>query len=197
MKHLYLVRHGQTLFNEKKRVQGWCDSPLTEEGIAQIQAAGRVLNELGVKPDYCCSSDFERAWRSLELLADQPYDKFPELREMNFGMFEGEPEYLNPPYEEYETYFFNRGGEKASQVRERSFRKLTEIMRDPDHNTVLAVGHAGMILSFLEAIQADTEKIMSQCEMDNGSIFCLDFDPETDQFSFVDLINPAKRHSTE
>lgn len=29
MKTLYLVRHGQTLFNARHKIQGWCDSPLT------------------------------------------------------------------------------------------------------------------------------------------------------------------------
>ncbi|WP_410958558.1 histidine phosphatase family protein, partial [Salmonella sp. LS2020043sal] len=26
-KTLYLMRHGQTLFNVQERIQGWCDSP--------------------------------------------------------------------------------------------------------------------------------------------------------------------------
>ena len=26
-KDLYLMRHGQTLFNVRRRIQGWCDSP--------------------------------------------------------------------------------------------------------------------------------------------------------------------------
>lgn len=30
---LYLVRHGQTLFNRKKMISGWTDSPLTELGV--------------------------------------------------------------------------------------------------------------------------------------------------------------------
>lgn len=34
-KKLYLMRHGQTLFNCQNKIQGWCDSPLTEEGIRQ------------------------------------------------------------------------------------------------------------------------------------------------------------------
>lgn len=34
---IYLVRHGQTLFNQQKKVQGWCDSPLTQEGIQQAK----------------------------------------------------------------------------------------------------------------------------------------------------------------
>ncbi|WP_165437759.1 histidine phosphatase family protein, partial [Streptococcus ruminantium] len=32
-KTIYLMRHGETLFNTQKRVQGWSDSPLTEKGI--------------------------------------------------------------------------------------------------------------------------------------------------------------------
>lgn len=29
VKKLYLMRHGQTLFNLQNKIQGWCDSPLT------------------------------------------------------------------------------------------------------------------------------------------------------------------------
>ena len=32
MTRFYLMRHGQTLFNTLNRIQGWCDSPLTEKG---------------------------------------------------------------------------------------------------------------------------------------------------------------------
>ena len=39
MKHLYLLRHGETLFNLRHKIQGWCDSPLTEEDIAQARRA--------------------------------------------------------------------------------------------------------------------------------------------------------------
>ena len=28
-KTLYLMRHGQILFNKRYRIQGWCDAPLT------------------------------------------------------------------------------------------------------------------------------------------------------------------------
>ncbi len=41
MSKLYLMRHGQTLFNVLHRKQGWCDSPLTELGIEQARGAGR------------------------------------------------------------------------------------------------------------------------------------------------------------
>ncbi len=40
-KTLYLMRHGQTLFNLQHKIQGWCDSPLTELGIKQAKVAGK------------------------------------------------------------------------------------------------------------------------------------------------------------
>ena len=40
---LYLVRHGQTLFNRKKMISGWTDSPLTELGLEQARRAGAFL----------------------------------------------------------------------------------------------------------------------------------------------------------
>lgn len=39
MKKIYLMRHGETLFNTMDVNQGQCDSPLTENGIRQAKAA--------------------------------------------------------------------------------------------------------------------------------------------------------------
>ena len=38
-----LVRHGETEWNRQRRNQGRFDSPLTERGIAQAHAIGRLL----------------------------------------------------------------------------------------------------------------------------------------------------------
>ena len=38
MTRIYLLRHGQTLFNQKNLIQGSCDSKLTAKGIAQAKA---------------------------------------------------------------------------------------------------------------------------------------------------------------
>ena len=34
---MYFVRHGQTRLNEKGRMQGVCDSPLTTQGELQVE----------------------------------------------------------------------------------------------------------------------------------------------------------------
>ena len=51
MKTLYLMRHGETMFNAQHRIQGWCDSPLTGRGIEQARAMGAKLRERGVRVD--------------------------------------------------------------------------------------------------------------------------------------------------
>jgi broad specificity phosphatase PhoE len=42
---LYLLRHGETLWNTELRLQGSCDSPLTARGRRQAEAMGRALQQ--------------------------------------------------------------------------------------------------------------------------------------------------------
>lgn len=42
---LYLTRHGKTMLNTTGRMQGWCDSPLTEDGAAVAEKLGRGLKK--------------------------------------------------------------------------------------------------------------------------------------------------------
>ena len=46
MLKLYLVRHGETLWNQENRVLGRTDIPLNERGIAQAQALGAKLADV-------------------------------------------------------------------------------------------------------------------------------------------------------
>ncbi len=67
---IYLVRHGQTVWNFEKRMQGQCDSPLTPSGIEQAVRIGRDLRaQLGRdgKPEVT-SSPLGRAMQTAELV---------------------------------------------------------------------------------------------------------------------------------
>ena len=150
---LYLMRHAETLFNVQHKIQGWCDSPLTDRGVEQAKAAGRLFAERGLSFDHAYCSTAERCSDTLEIVTTQafgaplPYERLKGLRECGFGQFEGKDECLNPPAP-YGEFFVPYGGESDEQVGERMLATLTEVMERPGHEHVLAVSHAGSSLHF-------------------------------------------------
>nr|WP_079394670.1 phosphoglycerate mutase family protein [Streptococcus suis] len=62
------MRHGQTRFNLQGRIQGACDSPLTELGKEQALAAHQYFQEQGIEFDKIYSSTQERACDTAELV---------------------------------------------------------------------------------------------------------------------------------
>ncbi len=106
MKLLYLMRHGETLFNAQQKVQGWCDSPLTETGKEQALAARKYFQQNEIHFDHCYASTQERACDTLELvIGSQKYSRRKNLKEMYFGQFEGASTYLQPKGPESYEHF--------------------------------------------------------------------------------------------
>jgi len=85
---LILIRHGQTDWSRQGRYCSLTDISLNNKGKEQIKKVRNVLNR--EKIDKICSSDAKRAAQSARLVfKGRKIDKFPELCEMNFGVFEG------------------------------------------------------------------------------------------------------------
>lgn len=86
----YYVRHGQTLFNVMNRMQGWCDSPLTTQGIADARRAGEELEDVPFTAAYVSTSERCRDTCALVLAGrDIPVYERKGLKEVNFGTWEG------------------------------------------------------------------------------------------------------------
>lgn len=185
-KLLYLMRHGQTLFNVRRKIQGVCDAPLTELGIEQAQKAAQYFRENQIAFDHAYSSTSERACDTLELVTDMYYKRTKGLKEWNFGVFEGESEDLNPklPYGEY---FKAYGGEGEMEVRERMNRTLSEIMERDDHQVVLAVSHGGACRQFMRYWEHRTE-VVPQGRLGNCCI--LKFKYCDGEFELLEIVNP-------
>lgn len=147
MTRLYLVRHGQTLFNAQHKIQGFCDSPLTEIGIRQAQIAREHLEKEGIRFSEAYSSTSERASDTLELLTDHPYKRIKGLREWNFGSYEGEGEHLNPPLP-YNDFFVQFGGESQVELEERISSTIETIMHNTQGENILIVSHGAAIANF-------------------------------------------------
>lgn len=189
VKTFYIIRHGQTLFNLRRKIQGDCDSPLTELGIKQAEKARKYIEH--IKFDKLYSSTSERASDTLEILmgTDAKYTRLKGLKEMSFGLFEGESEDLNPTWEDgYDQVFPKYGGELRSEVKLRMKEVCTNIMEQEDHNTVLAVSHAGASFHFLRNwIDEETQlKIMSEVGFPNCCI--VKYEYQDKQFKFIEII---------
>lgn len=186
-KTLYLMRHGQTLFNLQHKIQGWCDAPLTPLGIKQARIAGEYFKDNKIQFDHAYSSTAERACDTLEIVTDyqMPYTRVKGLKEWNFGVFEGKDECLNPPLP-YGDFFKTYGGEGEMEVRERMSKTLTDIMNQEDHQIVLAVSHGGACAQFYRAWEKYA-KVEKKERFYNCCI--LKYEYEDGIFTLVDIIN--------
>jgi probable phosphoglycerate mutase len=93
---IYVVRHGQTIFNLMDRVQGISDGVLTSAGITGAVNMGKGLRDVRFNGVY--SSDLKRASETARLAMEQnratkrwTVKETPDLREVSFGVFEGDP----------------------------------------------------------------------------------------------------------
>lgn len=183
-KVLYLVRHGQTLFNVQHKIQGWCDSPLTELGIKQALRVKDYFDSHNVTFDHAYSSTSERCCDTLELITDIPYKRLKGLKEWNFGVYEGKDDCLNPALP-YNDFFVQFKGESQIELQERMVKTLTEVMKQEDNNIVLAVSHGAACANFIRAFE-DTNAVHYRKGIKNCTIFKILFDGNT--FSLVEII---------
>lgn len=189
-KVLYLMRHGQTRFNLQKRIQGACDSPLTKEGIEQAELAHLFFKNNRITFDAVYSSTQERACDTAEIASGgQVYTRLKGLKEWDFGAFEGQQEYLNPPlYPKigYGDYFETYGGESYLTVAKRMTETITGIMENTTDKTVLMVSHGGAISRFYNYVLDNVTNVrLSNCVI-------LKFIFENGQYSLEYIYDPIK-----
>lgn len=194
-KTLYLVRHGQTFFNQRGIIQGWCDSPLTERGIEQAKLARAWIEEQGITFDHAYSSSAERACDTLEVITRNamPYVRTKGLKEFRYGSLEGCPYDLfaasphGSPYRSYENWLLQFGGDSEEDVAARMSATLSEIMDRPDHEKVLAVSHGACIRCFTSAWDEHNE-VHVDAVTKNCSVYTFAY--EDGVFSLIDLFQP-------
>ncbi|MCM2139545.1 histidine phosphatase family protein [Vagococcus fluvialis] len=174
MKTIYLTRHGQTLFNLQHKIQGFCDSPLTELGINQAKIAKEYFIREGIKLGEAHSSTSERAVDTLEILTELPFKTHKKLKEWNFGTFEGEGEHLNPPLP-YNDFFVQFGGEDQLEVEKRLNEAITKIAAESSNEQILIVSHGGAIANFYRKWE-NYSQVRREGAIPNCSIFKYEYD---------------------
>jgi 2,3-bisphosphoglycerate-dependent phosphoglycerate mutase len=95
MKQLVLIRHGESQWNRENRFTGWVDVPLSEKGVEEAKAAGRMLRREGLTFDVAFTSYLRRAITTLHHVLDQmdllwiPVNKTWRLNERHYGALQG------------------------------------------------------------------------------------------------------------
>ncbi|MCW5603954.1 MAG: histidine phosphatase family protein [Burkholderiales bacterium] len=157
MTQLILIRHGETVWNLERRMQGHRDSPLSEAGVRQARRLGERMR--GEAFDALYSSDLGRAHRTAQSIAEATGREIlvdARLRERHFGVFEGltsaEIERDHPG--EFERFrsrdpdYVVPGGESALQFYARCLACLEELVRRHAGGRIVAVTH-GLVLDAL------------------------------------------------
>ncbi|MFC1401785.1 MULTISPECIES: histidine phosphatase family protein [Streptacidiphilus] len=84
---LVLIRHGETEWSRSGRHTGRTDIPLTEHGERQARALAPMLARRRVA--LVLASPLQRALRTAELAGLPPAQVEPDLREWDYGAYEG------------------------------------------------------------------------------------------------------------
>src|SRR5256886_15334990 len=71
MHKLVLLRHGESDWNRENRFTGWTDVDLSQKGVEEARAAGRLLKSGGYAFDLAFTSVLKRAIRTLWLALDE------------------------------------------------------------------------------------------------------------------------------
>jgi 2,3-bisphosphoglycerate-dependent phosphoglycerate mutase len=95
MYRLVLLRHGESVWNRENRFTGWTDVDLSEAGIEEARAAGRMLAAEGWEFDLAFTSVLKRAIRTLDFALEAldqswiPVVKDWRLNERHYGALQG------------------------------------------------------------------------------------------------------------
>ena len=176
---IYIIRHGQTALNKARALQGRSDLPLNEDGIAQAEAAGRALEERGIKISRVFSSPLTRAVRTAELVAPGAIIETDDrLLEMDYGPYEGVD--LKDPPPEIRFFFSDfvnnpapEGMEQLADVVKRAGSFIEEIKDIP--GDILISTHAIAMKGILEYLTPGSNGSYWKKYIGNCDIFYSDF----------------------
>ncbi len=167
---IFVVRHGETMWNAEHRLQGCTDIPLNDAGLAGARIASEALRHIHF--DHVFSSPLIRAYKTAEIICqnrkDLTIDVCEDIKEISFGICEGlnlssdsdsdrdsqkklkliKDWFLNP-----DTAKTLPGGESVSEIKSRlnHFLAVNIYPNESTYRKILITSHGGIVRG-LEAI---------------------------------------------
>ena len=179
-RQLLLVRHGETDWNAKGRIQGMLDVPLNALGVQQAELVAAELART-IDSAELVSSDLARTRETtkpiFEATGFEPrFD--PRIRERHFGVWQGKT------YEEWRVLdavgmarynagdpeYGPEGGETATQFLARCVSAVSDIVTVSKVKTLILVTHGGVVSSMVRHAQGLNPQSARTWSVPNASI---------------------------
>ena len=185
MLRLFLIRHGETIWNQHYRYQGHTDVPLSKTGEWQASLVAKRLKDEPL--DAVFSSDLSRARVTAEIIAREhglTVTSLPALREIDYGLWEGLTlAEINAQYPGSRDKWLadpenNRvpGGESLAEVRDRALTCLEEIKKKYPNGTIALVGHGGLIAVLLLTFLQEDASFLKRFFARNTNVSLVEFE---------------------
>jgi len=183
MTKIYLVRHGETIWNTQKRWQGSKNSELTEVGKQQARKTGELLSNIALDVAYV--SPLGRAVQTIDIILQNKAPEkqiLPAVAEINMGNWEGRLQSeiaISEPlqaanFRQRPDLFAVQGAETFVQLQDRVVASLLEIFDRHRGRSILIVSHWVAIkvaLAYFSNI--NLENLSSLEDPKNAELICL------------------------
>lgn len=208
MKQIYLVRHGQTAYNQKMLVQGkGIDADLNEVGREQAKRLYEAYKDIHF--DKCYTSSLIRTKQTVAhfLEAGLEYEALSGLDEMGYGEYEGQSitdfkidgKTVKDISNEWEAGNFDaypNGGETLYDVQAREKEAIKHIVSKTDEKRILVCMHSRSIRILLCTILDLPFDNMKTFVPKNTGVSILNFDEETGKFEMESFNSAAHLDET-
>jgi len=191
MVYLVLVRHGESLWNEKGLWTGLTDISLDENGKNQARLSGKSIKKLNIKIDIAYTSVLKRAKETFDeikrvLEIDVPTFENKALNERDYGIYTGKNKWeIKKEVGDEQFQEIRRGwdvsiknGESLKDVYNRTIPYFqTEILpKLQSGQNVLIVAHGNSLRALIKYLENISNKDVSKLEIEVGEVDLFEVD---------------------
>ncbi|MBC7190589.1 histidine phosphatase family protein [Candidatus Aerophobetes bacterium] len=137
--YIFLIRHGNTIWNRKKVFRGHLDIPLDKEGEYQAELTGKYLQQIKLNALY--SSPLKRALKTAQIIKNYQAQDMrivvcEGFKDLNYGKWQGKShEEIKREYNQLYSIWGKEpekvkipGGETLKEAADRAWQALEEII---------------------------------------------------------------------
>lgn len=179
MNEIYLLRHGETLWNKKRICQGRIDNPLDDKGKNDALRLGKILLNNRYSFDYYISSPLSRAYETCKIIKQELKDDKKiiinkDFIERDFGILDGKPYSIAIPLVNSSKDVKIKNFEYNEDLISRVYKALLKLNGTYRNSKILISTHSNTIKAIL--IYLNPEKYTFLTSIPNLNLTHLEID---------------------